>query len=78
RWMPIEIATEDAASGVLQISFRSDQSQDFAINTNGVDTRVTGVGVIGFMLCEADDMQARADFLEALTMRDLGQLAKRR
>src|SRR5690606_14235973 len=33
RWMPIEIAPEDAASGVLQISFRSDKSQDFAVNT---------------------------------------------
>lgn len=78
RWMPVDIAAEDMSSGVLQVSFRSDKAQDFAVNTQGVDTRVTGVGVIGFMLCAADDMQARADFVEALAMRDLGELAKRR
>jgi len=63
---------------VLQISVSSDRSQDFAVNTNGVDTRVTGAGVIGFMLCRADDMISRANFLEGVTMRDLHYLAKRR
>jgi hypothetical protein len=78
RWVAIDISEQDYASGVLQVTLRSDRSQDFGINTNGVDTRITGVGVIGFMICEASDMQARADFAEALTMRDLHQLARKR
>lgn len=78
RWVAIDLEEQDYSSGVLQITLRSDRSQNFGVTTNGVDTRITGVGVIGFMVCEAGDMKARADFMEALAMRDLHQLAKKR
>lgn len=78
RWISLDISEDDYASGALQVSMRSDKSQDFGEYTNGVDTRITGVGVIGFMLCKADDYAARADFAEAITMRDLPQLSRKR
>lgn len=78
RWLALDIPAEMAESGVLQISIRSDQSQNFGEYTNNVDTRVTGAGLIGFMLCAADDIISRTNFIEALTTNDLPALSKKR
>ncbi|WP_409019915.1 glycosyltransferase [Brevundimonas vesicularis] len=78
RWLALDISEDAYESGALQVSFRSDRSQNFADYTDGVDTRVTGVGIIGFMMCGADDLISRANFTEALTMRELPALARKR
>lgn len=77
RWIALDIEEAEYAAGSLQISVHSDKSQNFAEYTNNVDTRITGAGVVGFMICAADDFVARANFTEALAMRDLPALAKR-
>lgn len=78
RWLALDIPADMAESGVLQLSLRSDKAQNFAEYTNNVDTRVTGVGLIGFMLCAADDYLSRTNFIEALATDDLPALAKKR
>ena len=78
RWLALDITPDAYESGALHVSIRSDRSQNFSDYTNGVDTRITGAGIIGFMVCAADDLVSRANFTEALTMKELAALARKR
>ncbi len=53
------------------------QSRLVADGTARPDSPPPGVGMIGFMICAADDTQRRADFLEALRLDDLAGLERR-
>lgn len=76
RWLSIDIRTDQYAAGEIVIGLKGQAKEDFALNTNGVDRRVAGLGVFGFMICQADDLKSRADFMEALTLQQLPELAE--
>jgi hypothetical protein len=43
--------------------------------TGGLDRRHVSVGLSGFFLCPAGDLKARQDFLEAVSLGDLGGIS---
>jgi glycosyltransferase involved in cell wall biosynthesis len=73
RWVTLEI--EPPADLVLRVTLEGDMSQNLGGVTDGLDSRVVGVGLSGFFLCAADDMAARADFLEAAALDNVQDLA---
>lgn len=71
RWAALRIAPDAFASGELVIGLKGEAFDDFAIGTKGVDTRKSGLGVVGFMICEESDLLSRADFMEAVALDQL-------
>jgi glycosyltransferase involved in cell wall biosynthesis len=55
---------------LIEVRFSADKVADFKAATNGIDPRVTSVGVNGFMVARGSDLEARMDFLEGLIMND--------
>lgn len=74
RWIAIDI-TEMAPVDGFHIRFQGSHSVDVSERTGGLDRRVIALGVGGFYFCHADDMVARANFIEAMSMNGLKQLA---
>lgn len=70
-WISLRVEPNAFASGELTIGLKGEKCDDFAASTNGIDTRKSGLGVIGFMVCEESDLLSRANFMEAL---NLGQM----
>ena len=71
RWLafPIPAATLAALSRssdgqLFELRFSADAAADFRTATGGEDPRVASLGVLGFMICAADDYVARMDFIE--------------
>ncbi len=58
----------------LEFLCSADQAADFAVATNGTDPRVAGLGVLGFMIARADDVEARVSFVESVALGDMSSL----
>jgi len=76
-WLVLRVTADDMAAlprsrkGILfEVNVSSDSYVNFAEFTDGKDHRVAGVGVRGFMVCAADDLAARIDFMEKITTND--------
>lgn len=78
KWLALPIGPDHYASGTVNIGVWGSESEDFAVTTNGIDSRVVSVGVIGFMICREDDYASRVAFTEALTFNDLAALSASR
>ena len=74
RWIALRIEADVFATGELTIGLKGEAFDDFAVSTRGVDTRKSGLGLVGFMICEEGDLLSRADFMEALTLDQLDTL----
>ncbi|WBQ16667.1 glycosyltransferase [Sphingobium yanoikuyae] len=74
RWIAIDIADIAAPEG-FHIRFKTSRPVDLDEVTGGADSRVISLGVGGFYFCHADDLVARANFIEAMTIGGLRQLA---
>jgi hypothetical protein len=67
RW----IAVEAPGGQDLRFSLMGSESQSLEQVSGGLDLRRVSVGLSGFFLCEADDLKARQDLLEAVSFGDL-------
>lgn len=74
RWIAIDVPEIAPVEG-FHIRFKGSHSVDVSDRTGGLDKRVIALGVGGFYFCHADDLVARANFMEAMTIGGLGQLA---
>lgn len=77
QWLSLAIGPDQTSDGVLRIDIKGDKVEDFSVGTQGVDPRVAGVGLIGFMICAEDDVTARADMADAIAFDTLPELAER-
>jgi len=73
KWITMTVTPDPA--GIIRLEVNGNTSADLAEVTSGGDPRRVSVGVAGFFLCAADDRQARFDFIEALTLGTLRDLA---
>jgi hypothetical protein len=73
RWVIVDLP---ASNSGLTISARLTgwTTQDLSHRTNGLDRRVTSVGLAGFYCCEARDFEARMNLTEAITLGALDTL----
>jgi glycosyltransferase involved in cell wall biosynthesis len=60
---------------VLRLTIEGSAIVDLRSVTDGLDSRIVSIGVVGFYLCRADDGEARASFLEAVALGNLADLA---
>lgn len=67
-WCVINVPPDAPASGDLVVGLHGGAYDDFAATTNGRDTRKGGLGVFGFMICDADDLLSRANLMEAIAL----------
>jgi hypothetical protein len=73
RWLFVDLP--HAATGLtIQASLTSDTVQDLSEQGDGLDGRITGVGLQGLFLCEADDLVTRLLFSEAVALNNLAPL----
>lgn len=73
KWVSFEIdAIPD--DRVLRILVEGGATADLRTATEGLDPRVVSIGVMGFFLCRAGDVKARAAFLEAVALSNLEDL----
>ena len=73
-WRAVDLPTPGDADTLLILALQSRPVTDETARPEG---GLPGVGVIGFMICAADDTRRRADFLEAIRMNDLAGLERR-
>ncbi|WP_257554599.1 glycosyltransferase [Sphingobium sp. CFD-2] len=59
----------------LHVMVEGEGTLDLTTVTGGLDPRIVSVGVAGFFLCRAEDAEARSQFLEALALGNLDELA---
>jgi glycosyltransferase involved in cell wall biosynthesis len=72
-WLIVDLP--HAATGLtIQASLTSDTTQDLSKQGDGLDRRITGVGLLGLFLCEADDLLTRLLFAEAAALNNLTPL----
>lgn len=74
QWVALDIPAIAPAEG-FHIRFRSLNPADLSKITDGNDSRAIAIGVGGFYFCHADDLVARANFIEAMSIGGLKQLA---
>ncbi|MEJ7927152.1 glycosyltransferase family 1 protein [Sphingobium sp. AN641] len=74
RWISFDLPHPVPAEG-LRLIVRGSNSVDIRERTAGLDPRVIALGVAGFYFSRADDMHARLDFLEAVALGSLDQIA---
>jgi glycosyltransferase involved in cell wall biosynthesis len=74
RWIPFDLPADLPAEGIHMRVWGS-HSVDVRERTSGLDPRVISLGVAGFYFCRADDLTARANFLEAVTLGALKGIA---
>ena len=67
----ISVYSKVSLGHLFEFRFSSDKVVDFKIFTNGADLRVASIGVVGFMICPANDTESRLNFMEAVTFDDL-------
>lgn len=75
KWLSFDLPAATADKGVLHVVLEGDTTEDLSPLTQGLDPRLVSVGLTGFFLCESGDAPARAAFLEAIALDDLGGLA---
>jgi len=73
KWLPMDVAP--AADLILHVSLRGQETENLTNVTDGLDPRIVSVGLGGFFLCAADDLVARATFLEAATLGQVEDLS---
>jgi glycosyltransferase involved in cell wall biosynthesis len=71
RW----ILFETRGDRDLRVRLRGAVSEALEFVTGGLDRRHVSVGLSGFFLCPAGDLKARQDFLEAVSLGDLGGIS---
>ncbi|MEK7343201.1 MAG: glycosyltransferase [Pseudomonadota bacterium] len=74
QWVALDIPEIAPVEG-FHIRFRSVNPADLGKITDGNDTRTIAIGVGGFYFCHADDLIARANFIEAMSIGGLSQIA---
>ncbi|WP_083528706.1 glycosyltransferase family 1 protein [Hyphomicrobium sp. CS1BSMeth3] len=74
KWLMFELDSPVTGS-TFRISIRGGSTEDLGKVTDGLDPRVVSIGVCGFFLCAADDLIARNNFLEAVSLGNLEDLA---
>lgn len=74
KWLSFNI-DDVPEDGLLRIRVRGHGADDLALVTDGGDQRVASIGVCGFFLCRRDDAVTRADFLEAVALGNLDDIA---
>lgn len=74
RWITLTMGADQMPGGVLDLQVSAPDVRDLALDTGSIDRRRVSAGVVGFMVCSAADLQARADFMEALTTNNLDAL----
>jgi len=57
-----------AKERLVVISVTCNAAADFALFTNGTDTRISGVGVRWFYACKENDLVGRLNLLEGLSV----------
>lgn len=67
-WCVVNVPVDAHASGELVVGLHGGDYDDFAAATGGRDTRKGGLGVFGFMICDADDLLSRANLMEAIAL----------
>lgn len=67
-WCVVNVPIDAQASGELVVGLHGGEYDDFAAITDGRDTRKGGLGVFGFMICDADDLLSRANLMEAIAL----------
>lgn len=73
KWLAFDI--DPASASTLSVTLQGLIPEGLADATKGLDRRIVSLGVAGFLLCRADDMIARAAFLEAVALGNLDDLA---
>jgi glycosyltransferase involved in cell wall biosynthesis len=73
KWVALDVESWPVQG--LSIDLEGSVAENLAEVTDGLDPRVAGVGLAGFFLCEADDTRTRADFLEAVALGNVEDLA---
>jgi glycosyltransferase involved in cell wall biosynthesis len=73
RWQTFDLPASDDRT-TFAATLTADQTQDLALRTGGLDRRVTSIGLVGFYVCETDDLVHRLAFQEALLFHDLAPL----
>jgi hypothetical protein len=71
KWVRFDFFITDDADSILNITL---QGQEI-LKPEG-DPRTLTLGVIGFLLCREDDIAARTNFIEAVALDNLDQLAR--
>lgn len=67
-WRAVNVPVDAQAPGELVVGLHGGAYDDFAAMTNGRDARKGGLGVFGFMICDADDLLSRANLMEAIAL----------
>lgn len=67
-WCVVNVPVSAQASGELVVGLYGEAYDDFAVGTNGRDARKGGLGVFGFMICDADDLLSRSNLMEAIAL----------
>jgi glycosyltransferase involved in cell wall biosynthesis len=55
---------------LIGVTIGSSDHVDFSEDTDGGDTRIAGVGIIGFMVCDESDIKGRLNLLEKIAIDD--------
>lgn len=73
KWTGCEIC-ESGTDTVIRVTLKGDRFQELASPHEGVHSRRTSVGFLGFYFCESEDFAARTEFVEAIVLNALDQL----
>jgi glycosyltransferase involved in cell wall biosynthesis len=73
QWLQFDLPAS-VGSTDLMANLSADGVQDLAIRTGNLDRRVTSVGLVGFFICERDDLAQRIAFSEAAILDDFKPL----
>lgn len=74
RWIGFDIIDTAPLDGI-HIRVEGSHHIDLSEQTGDLDRRIISVGVCGFYFCRADDLAARANFIEAMSLDSLNDLA---
>jgi glycosyltransferase involved in cell wall biosynthesis len=73
KWLACDVAP--APDQTLHVTLKGEETENLANVTGGLDARVVSVGLSGFFVCAASDTNARASFLEAVTLGQMDDLS---
>jgi len=73
KWLTFDV--DPGAARTLGVALQGFATTALAEVTKNLDRRVVSLGLAGFLLCPADDLVARAAFLEAVALGNLDDLA---
>jgi len=76
RVVSLLLAPSQEAERLVVITISCDATADFRSSTGGVDFRSCGVGVRWFYACREDDVLARLQMIEAISLSDFVRLEK--